>query len=183
MTPAERIVLDHLDGLDCALNLTALIRRLPELSADDIKEATHSLYDGRRIARVRTMGIDGRTYPLFFSLYIQTTPKFEGDPAPAPAPEPVPAPEPTPGPNDLTIDQANALMERLQQDLAVPEPTVNRRVTDRRQFDVVDVLARWRLPYRLAKVVEVLAGARRSPLTRAEAAAVCRLVRQQVQEE
>lgn len=179
MTPAERIVLDHLDSLDCALNLTALIRRMPDLAPDDIKEAAHALYDDRRIGRIRTMGIDGRTYPLFFSLFLQTTAPYRGDPVPAPV-EVEATPEPAPDPNTLTIDQANALMERLQQDLA---PTPDRRVADRRRFDVVDVLARWCLPYRLARAVEILSGTRKSPLTRGDAAAVCRLVRQQVQEQ
>lgn len=176
-TDTGAAVLDLLDKERCAINMTGLVNLLPDHDPGEIKRLTNDLYMQGKIQRLQIMGPRGSYYG-FFSLFVQT---FNGRAlalvdAPAPLPE------------NLTTDQALEVLERAGW---VPEPEVvepivpaviqvERRAPDRRRLTVLEVVKRWRLAYPLARVVEIIAGARKNGISRDDAALAIRMIREHV---
>lgn len=169
----------YLDGVEHAVGLPLLIAALPELTPDDIKAGTRQLYEDRAINRVLVKERNGHVFYVFYSLYIRTANIYRDPDQVAIDAEP----ETLQLPAVLSPDQA---VDVLQRGGWTPEPevvTVERRVSDRRaqpRLAVMDVLERWCLPYRLARIVEIVASTRRRSLTLEDAALVRRLVREHV---
>lgn len=185
LVSTKQAVVDHLDGLHHAVTLGLLVNALPEHSVDDIKAATRELYDERAINRVSVKAPKGGFFYVFYSLYVRTVNVYRDEPEapPAPAPEPEPTAEPALALDaPLTPDEA---VDVLTRGGWVPEPevvTVERRVADRRasRIGVMDVIDRWKLGYRLSRIIEIVGGARRRPLTEDDAELVVRLIREHV---
>jgi hypothetical protein len=196
---AETAVLDYLDGMQQGVSLSVIIKQLPDYPVDDLKAATRKLYEEIRINRLSVMGDHGKFYYIFYSLYVRTVTvhrevyERHETPAPAPIPEEAPpvAPEPPPeapvapavpeGP--LTADEAVAVLEKGGWEAQPEEVMVERRVADRRVLTAMDVIDRWKLPYRLSRIIEVIATARKKKLDGNDAALVSALIRDHVQKE
>lgn len=176
MTSTEDAVLDYLDSVEHAINVTTLVRDLPDLPPGEVRAAVFALHDAGQLNRLPVRGATGQPYFVFYSQRIQTAKGCAGlepvDPVPVDRPADVPA---------LSAAMASRLIERLEQDLA-PEPTVERRAPDRRRLGVMEVIDRWRLPFRLSRVIEIVGGARNRKLTPEDAEVVVRLMRQHVKE-
>lgn len=198
----KEAVLQYLDSINNGVLLPVLHAALIDHDIEDIKAATRELYEERAINRLSVKASKGHLF-VFYSLYIRTINVPRPDrpltelaqvvadmatPAPVvPAPEvdlsplfePVPAPLPA-GP--LTPDEA---VDVLTRGGWVPEPeivTVERRVADRRapRIGIMDVIDRWKLGYRLSRIIEIVGCARRRQLTEDDAEMVVRLIREHV---
>lgn len=169
ITDTTAAVLDLLDKERCAINMTGMVALRPDHDPNEVKRLTNDLYMQRKIQRVQIMGPRGSYYG-FFSLYVQTT---QGRQAPAALPD------------NLTTDQALEVLERagwesepeVIETAAIP---VERRAPDRRRLTVLEVVKRWRLAYPLARVVEIIEGARRAGISRDDAALAIKMIREHV---
>lgn len=173
-TDTGAAVLDLLDTERCAINMTGLVNLLPDHDPAEIKRLTNDLYMQGKIQRLQIMGPRGSYYG-FFSLFVQT---FNGRAQLAPADLPA----------VMSTEQAVDVLERAGW---VPEPEVieqipaaviqvERRGPDRRRLTVLEVVKRWRLAYPLARVVEIIAGARKNGISRDDAALAIRMIREHV---
>jgi hypothetical protein len=162
MSTADAI-LALLDQESAALNMTGLVSMLPEHDGTEIKRLTNDLYMQGRIHRVPVMGPSNRYY-VFYSAQVRTTNARTAVPT-----------EP------LTADQA---VEVLASAGWTPEPEVvtveERRAPERRRLSAMDVIDRWRLGYRLSRVIEIVGGSRNRKLTRDDAATAIRMIREHV---
>jgi hypothetical protein len=185
----ETAILDYLDSVHHGATLTVLAAELQGHTLDDLKAATRALYDDRAINRVSVKAPKGSGYfYVFYSLYVRTVNVYRDDRPPAPAPEPavdlvaLQAPPPVPA-GPLTPDQAVDVLTRGGWS-AEPEEvvTVERRVADRRKprIGIMDVIDRWRLGFRLSRIIEIVGAARNRKLTEEDAELVVRLIREHV---
>lgn len=207
LSPPAQEVLDYLDRERVGMSFKGLLTVMPHLTMSDMNAAVQKLYDTGRINRLEVMGPE-RTFPVFYSLFLSTakryTPKVE-EPAPAAvnpvlpesvaalvaarpiltlprAPEPEPAPAPVVAPAVLSPDEAVAVLERSGWD-AQPEVVEERRIAvDRRRLTHLEVIKRWRLPFPLARVVEIIGESRKGGLTRVDTAIAIKMLREQVRE-
>lgn len=175
-TDTAAAVLELLDREGCAINMTGLVQLLPGHREPEIKRLTNDLYMKRQIARVPVMGAAGRYY-VYYSLMLRPV---RGQPAPALELE-----EPAPPVDLVTVslaplspDQAVAVLERggWSAEPEIIEP-VERRAPDRRRLTALDVIKRWRLPYQLGRVVDIIATSRRTGMTRDDAALAIKMLR------
>jgi hypothetical protein len=174
VTDTAEAVLELLDKERCAINMTSLVALLPDHPEPEIKRLTNDLYMKGKINRVQIMGPRGSYYG-FFSLFVQT---YNGRAL-------VPTDPPAAAPAALSTDEALEVLERAGW---VPEPEVvetaaiqvERRAPDRRRLTVLEVVKRWRLAYPLARVVEIIAGARKNGISRDDAALAIRMIREHV---
>lgn len=151
-------LMDAINGLDAAVSVTVLLRKMQLTHHDHaaVVMCAQALLDDGLIGRIR-VGAPTGSYDGYFPLHLL--------PRTAAQPE-----------EKLDDDMAARLIERLEKDLA-PTPLVERRVPERRNLTVLDVVARWRLPYPLGRVVEVVFESRRAGLTRENAALAIKLLR------
>lgn len=166
-------VLDCLDKEACAINLTGLVAMLPDYQSFEIKDAVGELFDAGRIHRIPTMGPNKRYY-TYLSLYVQTVNGCKPSIA-EPSVDSV---------AELTTEQALAVLERAGWR---PEPEVvevERRVIERRtaRFGIMDVIDRWKLNFRLSRIIEIVGSARNRKLTKEDADTVSRMIQQHVKE-
>lgn len=157
-TATRDAILAFLDGVHYGVNLTMLIQSLPDHSPDDLKNATRALYDERAINRVSVLGTNERYYYVFYSIYVHTTMVHRADER---------------GPL-LTIEEATAVLEEAGW-RAEPEEVTERRAAER--IGIMDVIDRWKLGFRLSRIIEIVGGARNRKLTHADADAVVTLIR------
>lgn len=177
----DAALLDLLDKEACAINMTGLIALLPDHDPAEVKRLTNDLYMQRKINRVPVMGPKGRYY-AFYSLYVRTVNGYTAPPEPI---EPIAAPAPAALPETLTSDEAVNVLERAgwKAEPEVVEPILaDRRAPERRRLTPLEVIKRWRLPYQLGRVVEIIGESRRAGLTRSDAAVAIRMLRDQVRE-
>jgi hypothetical protein len=189
---AKVALLELLDREAAAINMTGLVALLVDHDEPAIKQAAAELYEEGKINRIRIMAPRG-SYSGYYSLYVQTNIGYvEREPAPAPVPDPaqlpLPAVESTP---IMSFDQVAELLDRAgwtqTQETEVvtvqPDPTapiqVERRQVDRRALTPLDVIKRWRLPYPLARVVDLI-GSQRAQLGRSDAAVAIKMLRDHV---
>jgi len=190
MTPACKEVLDYIDKEGCGVTLMTLYKFLPDLDQADIRVATRTLYETMRVARISVKGDNDRLYYVFFSLYIRSTNSYQQlDPnvmpspvaLPVPSPVALPVPSPVASEPELTEPMRQALIERLEADLAVPERRgVERRGVERRTLTALEVIDRWKLSYRLSRIIEIISTARKVQLTKSDAVSVAKLIREHV---
>jgi hypothetical protein len=174
-TDTGAAVLELLDREGCAINMTGLVALLVDHPEPEIKRLTNDLYMQGAIQRVQVMGPRG-SYHAFFSMGVRTT---NGRKALEQLAEAAPLPP------VLSTDQALDVLERAGW---VPEPEViettaiqvERRAPDRRRLTVLEVVKRWRLAYPLARVVEIIAGARKNGISRDDAALAIKMIREHV---
>lgn len=94
-------------------------------------------------------------------------------------------PDPQQLPAVLSTEQAVDVLERAgwkaEPEVVEPLPAVmaERRGPDRRQLTVLEVIRRWRLPYPLARVVDLI-GTSRAQLGRDDAALAIKMLREHV---
>lgn len=178
-TETGAAVLELLDKERTAINMTGLVALLPDHDQAEIKRLTNDLYMQGKIQRVQIMGPRGSYYG-FFSLFVQTT---KGYRPPADLDE-LPA--------VLSTAQAVDVLGRAgwHPEPEVVEPTalvepaapvqVERRAADRRRLTVLEVVRRWRLAFPLARVVEIIHGARKGAMSRDDAALAIRMIREHI---
>lgn len=183
----KEAVRDYLDGINSAVMLPVLHAALIDHDLEDIKAATRELYEERAINRLSVKAPKGHFF-VFYSLYVRTVNGYRQDRPAAPAltvepavglavlQAPVPA-----GP--LTPDEAIDVLTRGGWE-AGPEEVVmvERRVVDRRKprISIMDVIDRWKLGYRLSRIIEIVGAARNRKMTEEDAELVVRLVREHV---
>jgi len=167
-------VLSLLDMEGCAINMTGLVQLLPNHPEPEIKRLTNDLYMQGKICRVQIMGPKGRYYG-FYALAVRTARGIS-----AQLPETPPPAEP------LTTDEVVKILGRggWHPEPEVVEPVgpiqVERRAPDRRRLTVLEVVKRWRLPFTLGRVVEIIAGARKGGMSRDDAALAIKMIREHV---
>lgn len=180
-------VLELLEREACAINMTGLVQLLADHAEPEIKRLTNDLYMKGKINRVQVMAPHGRYY-AFYALSVRTA---RGQAGRAQL-EQLEAPAPALLPEKLTPEEAVKVLERggweagpeivEPVDLAAPAAPIQieRRVADRRRLTALEVIKRWRLPYTLGRVVEVIAGSRKGGLARDDAALAIKLLREHV---
>lgn len=173
----QQAVLDYLDRIQHGVNMTTLIQDLPDHAPEALKVATKQLYEDRAINRISARGANDRFYYVFYSLYIRTVNVYHNEPDQEPAPAPQQAVElmeaatPT-----ITQEQHDALVARLEADL-MDSSAADRPAS---RFGIMDVIDRWKLGFRLSRIIEIVGGARNRKLTADDAATVARLIREHV---
>jgi hypothetical protein len=180
-TETGAAVLALLEQEQAAINMTGIVSLLPDQDPAEVKRLTNDLYMQRQIGRLPVLGVRDRYY-AFFALSVPTSrarPEPEEPPAP-PLTVPVLA-----LPAVLTPAEAVDVLERAgwkaEPEVVEPLPALlaERRGPDRRQLTVLEVIRRWRLPYPLARVVDLI-GTRRAQLGRDEAALAIKMLREHV---
>lgn len=159
-------LLTAINGLDAAVSVPSLLRILNVSHVDHAAVVTtaQALHAEGLIGRIPVAPPTG-SYFAYFPLHLLSEAL------------------PVSLPQNLTTEQALAVLERAGWK---PEPEVvtieERRVADRRapRYGVMDVVDRWRLPFRLSRIIEVIGGARNRKLTRDDAALVIRMIREHV---
>lgn len=170
----------YVDSIDHAVSLATLIAVLPDHSAEGIKASTKRMYDARAINRVSVKSSHGPFFYVFYSLSLPTTTVHREAPALAPAITPALAEVPA---GVLTPEQAVDVLERGGWVSGDQEEIVFERRTstsDRRaaRISVMDVIDRWKLGYRLSRVIEIVGGARNRKLTEDDVDIAVRMLRE-----
>lgn len=190
MKTAAEAALDYLDGASYGANAGNMVDEMPEFSFDELKEALQQLYKDGKIQRLSIKSYTGKFYYTYFSLYYRTVEGYVAR-----------ATEPTK--SVLSEDQAQRVMSRLEQELEAPKdntvtegkpipflyavpdaPEVVREVVKYREarFGIMDVIDRWKLNFRLSRIIEIVGSARNRKLTKGDAALVCRMINEHVGE-
>lgn len=178
-TETGAAVLALLEQEQAAINMTGIVSLLPDHEPGEVKRLTNDLYMQRQIGRVPVLGVRDRYY-AFFALSVRPVrgQVLEQLEVPAPVLDPQALPV-------LSPDEAVEVLERAgwkaEPEVVEPLPALlaERRGPDRRQLTVLEVIRRWRLPYPLARVVDLI-GTRRAQLGRDEAALAIKMLREHV---
>lgn len=172
---ASEAIQNYLDRIDHAVSLPTLFDAIAGHTTDEIADAAHQLAEDRAVNRVSVMTVNRKFFYAFYSVRIPTTiihaPLVAAEPGPHILSQLPPV---------LSTDEAVDVLQRAGW---VPEPetvTVERRGPDRRKLTAIDVIMRWKLPYRLSRIIDIIGGARTRPLTDTDAELVVRLVRDHV---
>lgn len=176
-TDTGAAVLALLEREACAINMTGRVQLLPDHPEPEIKRLVNDLYMQREICRIQVMGVRDRYY-AFFALSVRPVrgQVLEQLEAPAPAALPV----------VLSPEQAVNVLESAgwKAEPEVVEPIgpamIERRAQDRRRLTAFEVIRRWRLPYPLARVVEIIADSRKRGISRDDAALAIKMLREHV---
>jgi len=196
MTDIHKNIVDYLDSMRNGVPMTVMAEDMHMFDVEDLKAATKELFDDRRINRVSVKGGNGRFFYVFFSLYTHTVGGHRLDEAPthanlAPAPEPerelIAAEK---APTDSVVAELvvapvlspEEAVDVLRRGGWEPEPETVVRPVERRvaRLTAMEVIDRWKLPYRLSRIIEIVSAARRRDLGAEDAAMVTGLIRDHV---
>lgn len=162
---AKKLILDFLDGKQYAVPLPALIFGLQDqVGADEVKAMTRELHEERKLCRAPVQKSDGTFFFVFWSIYFQTSGSGPVEKVREPEPVAEAAPE-------LTPEQREALIERLEQDIA-PQP----------KLTPLDVIDRWKLSYRLSRIIEIVGLSKRKGLSMDDAKLIGTLAKQHAEQ-